>query len=259
MQTEQETFGKSLEKLDKVVAGFGKHQDVARTKEVAAEVKRLQDELKSAEEQRALFNKREAIFGQEQTDYSQVGHTPSSRPSPPPSPPPPRPLPSPPPSSHPHPPLPHYSQLAKITKAFEPFSGLWSTAQEWAESKQAWLSGVSFNTLDPESMEAQLTNSQRTMYSSSPRRDWVTPQTPHLTPPIPLHRYKLAKTFANTAGLGKISADLKAELEDFMPIMPLVTSLRNPGMRARHWTELTKVTGKDMEVCPKDEFTLTSA
>ena len=42
-----------------------------------------------------------------------------------------------------------------------------------------------------------------------------------------------------------------------MPVMPLVTSLRNPGMRARHWTELTKVTGKDMEVCPKDEFTLT--
>ena len=48
LQTEQETFGKSLEKLDKVVAGFGKHQDVSRTKEVAAEVKRLQDELKSA-------------------------------------------------------------------------------------------------------------------------------------------------------------------------------------------------------------------
>ena len=81
--------------------------------------------------------------------------------------------------------------------------------------------------------------------------------TPHAPHP-PLHRYKLAKTFANTAGLGKISADFKAELEDFMPIMPLVTSLRNPGMRARHWTELTKVTGKDMEVCPKDEFTLTT-
>ena len=80
MQTEQETFGKSLEKLDKVVAGFGKHQDVSRTKEVAAEVKRLQDELKSAEEQRALFNKREAIFGQEQTDYSQVA--PHSLPAP---------------------------------------------------------------------------------------------------------------------------------------------------------------------------------
>ena len=48
LQTEQETFGKSLEKLDKVVAGFGKHQDVSRTKEVAAEVKRLQDELKSS-------------------------------------------------------------------------------------------------------------------------------------------------------------------------------------------------------------------
>ena len=48
-----------------------------------------------------------------------------------------------------------------------------------------------------------------------------------------------------------------AELEEFMLIMPLVTSLRNPGMRARHWTELTKVTGKDMAACPKDEFTLT--
>ena len=85
MQSEQEAFAKSVEKLEKVVGGFGKHQDVGRTKEVAAEVKRLQEELRAAEEQRALFNKREAIFGQEQTDYS---------------------------------------ALAKVAKAFEPFATL---------------------------------------------------------------------------------------------------------------------------------------
>ena len=58
--------------------------------------------------------------------------------------------------------------------------------------------------------------------------------------------YKLSKTFADTAGLGQIATQIKDEVEAFMPVMPLVTALRNPGMRARHWAEMSKATGKDL-------------
>eukprot|EP00966_Prymnesium_polylepis_P033964 789580-Prymnesium_polylepis.1 len=50
----------------------------------------------------------------------------------------------------------------------------------------------------------------------------------------------MAKTFADTPGLSEISLTVKTEIEAFVPMMPLVTALRNPGMRPRHWDELTK-------------------
>jgi len=54
-----------------------------------------------------------------------------------------------------------------------------------------------------------------------------------MSPPH-LRRYKLSKTFADTAGLGEIALQIKAEVEAFMPVMPLVTALRNPvRVRAR--------------------------
>eukprot|EP00965_Chrysotila_dentata_P142286 4704322-Pleurochrysis_carterae.AAC.1 len=70
---EQEAFNKSLDKLERVINGFDKHKDFSKVRDVAGDVAKLQDELRDAEEKRALFNKREVIFGTEQTDYSQLG------------------------------------------------------------------------------------------------------------------------------------------------------------------------------------------
>ena len=89
-----------------------------------------------------------------------------------------------------------------------------------------------FTDLDPEEMEGQLATAQRTMY-------------------------KMVKTFDGVAGLGDISKTIKGEIEEFMPVMPLVTALRNPGMRERHWDELTRVTGKQLTLATSKEFTLT--
>ena len=36
-----------------------------------------------------------------------------------------------------------------------------------------------------------------------------------------------------------IAKQIKQEMEDFRPFMPVVTALRNPGMRDRHWDELS--------------------
>jgi len=192
MQSEQEAFGKGLERLEKVILGFDKHKSFDKVKDVAAEVRKIQAELKDAEEKRALFNKREVIFGQPQTDYS---------------------------------------QLSKAAKAFEPFAGLWLTSDKWIESKKEWFSGA-FNKMDPEVMETDLAAAQRTLY-------------------------KLSKTFESTQGLADIVAMVRAEVDEFMPNMPLITALRNPGMRTRHWEQLTEQLGKDMIQAASDSFTLT--
>ena len=189
---EQDAFNKSLNKLEDVVSKFGKHTDLSKVKEVSEQVVKLQGELKEAEQKKLLFNKREAILGSPMTDYSQLG---------------------------------------KIVKAFEPFANLWTTAGNWTKWQSDWLEGP-FIDLDPEDMEKELGNAQRTMF-------------------------KLVKTFAGKEGLGEISQTVKDEIEAFMPVMPLVTALRNPGMRERHWEELTRNTGKELNKATTPEFTLT--
>ena len=191
-RSEQDAFDKSLNKLEDVVNKFGKHTDLAKVKEVSEQVLKLQGELKEADQKKLLFNKREAILGTPMTDYSQLG---------------------------------------KIQKAFEPYANLWTTAANWVQWQTDWLEGPFIN-LDPETMERELGNAQRTMF-------------------------KLVKQFDGVAGLGEISKTVKSEIEEFMPVMPLVTALRNPGMRERHWNELTKLTGKDLNQATSPEFTLT--
>ena len=191
-EKEQEAFAKSLNKLEDVVSKFSKHTDLGKVKEISAEVKKLQAELKEAEAKKFLFNKREAILGTPLTDYSQLG---------------------------------------KVMKAFEPFANLWITAANWKVWQTEWLEGP-FTDLDPEDMEKELGNAQRTMF-------------------------KLVKAFAGREGLEDIAKVVKEEVEEFMPVMPLVTALRNPGMRERHWVELSKNTGKDLTQAVNPEFTLT--
>ena len=189
---EQEAFAKALERLDKVAGSFGKHVDLHKVKDISSEVKKLQLELKDAEQKKFLFNKREAILGNELTDYSQLGRT---------------------------------------IKDFEPYANLWNTAANWKVWQTEWLDG-SFIELDPEEMEKELGNASRTMF-------------------------KLVKAFAGREGLEDISRKIKSEIEEFMPVMPLVAALRNPGMRERHWSELSKHTGKDLAEATDPAFTLT--
>ena len=44
-----------------------------------------------------------------------------------------------------------------------------------------------------------------------------------------------------------------------MPVMPLVTALRNPGMRARHWDQLSNEIGMDVHPENDPDFTIQTA
>ena len=119
--------------------------------------------------------------------------------------------------------------LTKIQKAFEPYATFWIAANDWVSNKSIWLDGK-FNTLDPQQVED---------VSQSCSRAAI----------------KAVKFFQDKfPDVGAVAQIIKQEVEEFKEYSPLVQALRQPGMRPRHWDQLTEVLG--FELKPDDTFTL---
>ena len=68
---------------------------------------------------------------------------------------------------------------------------------------------------------------------------------------------KLVKSFKEVPGCLGIAKQVKDEMADFAQNVPVVQALRNPGMRDRHWDDLTR--DLKFELRPDDKFTLRDA
>lgn len=78
-----------MDELARMVAQFARNTDLSKVAEVYVEVKKITKLIKDAEERAVLINNRETLFAFPKTDYSQI---------------------------------------AKISKDFDPFAKLWATA-----------------------------------------------------------------------------------------------------------------------------------
>lgn len=106
----------------------------------------------------------------------------------------------------------------------------WDTADKWKKWSKSWLEDR-FNTLDSEQVEKDVMNSYKTMF-------------------------KMGKAF-QLRNLDKCSDNcnkIRDEVEVFKKYTPLVSALRAPGMRERHWDQLSEQIGMDLH--PDDTFTL---
>eukprot|EP00741_Cyanophora_paradoxa_P012299 tig00000169_g11885.t1 len=128
-------------------------------------------------------------------------------------------------------PVTQYEQLAKIGKDFTPFADLWNTAADWQDWYRAWYDGP-FTELDADAVDKNLTEATRTMF-------------------------KATKHFKDVPGCLAIATKLRTEMEAFRVFVPVVQGLRNPGMRDRHWEELTENLGFALR--PDETFTLRKA
>ena len=50
-----------------------------------------------------------------------------------------------------------------------------------------------------------------------------------------------------------VAQEVKQQIEEFRPYIPLIQGLRNPGMRNRHWEQLSN--GLGMQIFPKANLT----
>ena len=129
-----------------------------------------------------------------------------------------------------------YDDLTKVVKDFEPYKALWVTADNWIKKKQEWLDGP-FLEVDADDLEAVVNESFKTMF-------------------------KQARTFSNqnVKGCAEVATNLRNEIDEFKPIVPVAKALRNPGMRERHWAQLSEkvaeANGTEMELIDPADLTL---
>lgn len=67
-----------------------------------------------------------------------------------------------------------YDQILRVRKALEPYANLWSTAEEWLKSYEAWTKG-SFLAIDAEILEADV---ERLVQPTSPAAFLIKKGTP---------------------------------------------------------------------------------
>lgn len=107
-----------------------------------------------------------------------------------------------------------YDEIQKIRRDFEPYSMLWKTANNWLREHKKWMDGA-FLDVNGDEIESFV------------ETNWGTIQ-------------KALKQFEKLGVKGciDISTTIKDEIGAFRPHVPLILSLRNPGMQERHWNQL---------------------
>lgn len=191
MDEEQESFNATIETLTDTVNKFSQYTDLSKVDYVYDDVQQITEQLKKAQEDANLYNRREGLFQKEITDYS---------------------------------------HLQKITTQFEPFMSLWKYAAAWKSWENEWVNGVFIN-LDPGVVDKNVNIAVKSLH-------------------------KTAKTFKNQ-NLEKCSENChttKSKIEDFMKYVPIISALRNPGMRDRHWEQISAEIKQELN--PDDTFTL---
>jgi dynein heavy chain len=111
-----------------------------------------------------------------------------------------------------------YSRLSQLQKSWDPFANLWSIAKKWLDSKDKWLN-EDFNAIDEKDLESMVSNGVRQLFKVVKDLKNLDPET--------------------TVGILGIAENIKQQLDDFKPYVPLVVGLRNSGMRERHWEEVS--------------------
>lgn len=115
-----------------------------------------------------------------------------------------------------------YEELNRIQRNFEPYLNLWQTAKEWIELSAVWKRGR-FIDLNAEEVERNVDK-----YNVA-----IT---------------KAAKFFlkADMKQQSTIANKIKAQVTEFVPEVPMIVTLRNPGMRDRHWEKIAQQLNVDI-------------
>eukprot|EP00981_Chlorochromonas_danica_P004769 scaffold958_cov229-Ochromonas_danica.AAC.10 len=122
-----------------------------------------------------------------------------------------------------------YEELNRIARNFEPYSNLWQTAKEWLELADGWRRSLFIN-LNAEEVERSVDKFNVAIN-------------------------KAARYFQKTdlKHQSAIANKIKGQVAEFVPEVPLIVTLRNPGMRDRHWEKIAHELNVD--ILPIDNFT----
>eukprot|EP00930_Biecheleria_cincta_P014239 TRINITY_DN1233_c0_g1_i1.p1 TRINITY_DN1233_c0_g1~~TRINITY_DN1233_c0_g1_i1.p1 ORF type:complete len:4262 (-),score=887.85 TRINITY_DN1233_c0_g1_i1:333-13118(-) len=125
-----------------------------------------------------------------------------------------------------------YSMISTLQKEWEPFSQLWVTTYGWITESEKWLTGP-FSKVDAKTCESFVQAGTKTLFKA----------------------VRALEKRENCDAILGIAKDMKTQMDDFVPKVPLVVGMRNPGMAARHWTQISELVGHEIKP-DMENFTL---
>ncbi|XP_042559183.1 dynein axonemal heavy chain 3 isoform X2 [Clupea harengus] len=117
-----------------------------------------------------------------------------------------------------------FPQLQSLMTAKQPYDQLWCTALNFQNKSEMWMKG-SFQHLNAEHITEELTSMWRLMY-------------------------KLTKGFSELAGPRRVADSFRIKMDKFKTHLPLLTTICNPGMKDRHWEQISDIVGLDVKPDP---------
>uniref|UniRef100_A0A8C2VP56 Dynein axonemal heavy chain 3 n=1 Tax=Chinchilla lanigera TaxID=34839 RepID=A0A8C2VP56_CHILA len=111
-----------------------------------------------------------------------------------------------------------------------PYEQLWVTAYEFSTKSEEWMNGPLF-LLNAEEITEEIGNMWRTIY-------------------------KLTKTFADVPAPRRLAENVRLKVEKFKQHLPILSISCNPGMKDRHWQQISEIVG--YEVSPTETTCLSN-
>nr|KAF6294777.1 hypothetical protein mPipKuh1_003914 [Pipistrellus kuhlii] len=111
-----------------------------------------------------------------------------------------------------------------------PYEQLWGTTYEFSIKSEEWMNGPLF-LLNAEEIAEEIGNMWRTMY-------------------------KLTKTLADIPAPRRLAENVKMKIDKFKQHIPILNISCNPGMKERHWQQISELVG--CEIKPTDTTCLTN-
>ncbi|XP_021567967.1 dynein heavy chain 3, axonemal [Carlito syrichta] len=110
-----------------------------------------------------------------------------------------------------------YPLLQTLITNKVPYEQLWKTAYEFSTKSEEWMSGPLF-LLNAEEISEEIGNMWRTTY-------------------------KLIKTLADVPAPKRLAENVKIKIDKFKQHLPILSISCNPGMKDRHWHQISEVVG----------------
>lgn len=125
--------------------------------------------------------------------------------------------------------LTQYPLRQQTLNILQPFSKLYEIGVEFTNKHKEWMDGPMAKVV-PDQVEQDIGNYWRQLF-------------------------KLERQFQNQQMPRKMAAKLRSKVDEFKEYIPLVTTLFNPGLRDRHWDQISEIIGYSFK--PNDETNLT--
>ncbi|XP_053982409.1 dynein axonemal heavy chain 7 [Hylaeus volcanicus] len=114
-----------------------------------------------------------------------------------------------------------YPRRKQIADQLKPFKQLFDAICDFLTKYDKWMNSM-VGTYDPEDIDNDVGLAYRTIY-------------------------KLEKTFQEP-DLKNLAISVREKIEEFRDHMPIVSTLGNPGLKARHWEQISEIIGIPMKV-----------